>query len=104
MTKDEAAEQLRNRFPKGATVYTILRHASASGMTRHIGVVSIEPGAPVTILHPNYAVSALLGSRVNKAGDGVIRGGAGMDVGFDLAYSLGQALYGDGYALRHSWL
>ena len=97
----EQIENLRAWFPKGSTVYTILRHVSRSGMRRQIGVVAIL--GPDDIRHPNYAVSTALGYRLSD-GDGVIVYGAGMDMGFHLVHSLALKLYGDGYALNHRWL
>ena len=109
--RDLAAARLREWFPKGSTVHTILRKCSASGMSREIGLVSlacaerVQDGTPVVVArHPNHAAADVLGLKVNKTGDGVKISGAGMDMGFELAYRLGQALYGDGYALKHSWL
>lgn len=103
----EAIAQLRQWYPKGSTVYTILRHVSRSGMQRVIGVVALmtdgeNPG--VDIRHPNYATSKALGLTVDRERDGVKISGCGMDMGFDIAYNLSQALYGDGNVLRHQWL
>lgn len=109
ITKAEHAEQvarLREWFPKGSTVYTVLRHVSRSGMQRIISVVCLTTeGQKIIDLHPNYAVSKVIG-RTLKSGwhDGIVCNGCGMDMGFDLAYSLSCSLYGDGYALNHKWL
>ena len=103
---DEARERLVKFMPKGSTVFTILRHVSRSGMQREIGLVVLTEGqmGRAEPLHPNWAAGTLLGRRVNKEGDGIVCGGAGMDMGFELVYSLAQKLYGDGYALNHRWL
>ena len=104
--RQEQLEKLRKWFPKGSTVYTVLRHVSRSGMQRQISVVclTVDKGEIVD-LHPNYSVAKLLGRRL-KTGwhDSVTCNGCGMDMGFDLAYALSNALYGDGYALKHKWL
>ena len=89
----EARERLLTQLKPGDTVYTILRHVSRSGMQREIGVVVMREGQP---LHPNYAVAALLGLSVNKQGDGVVIGGAGMDMGFEVVYLLSRSLF-NGY-------
>jgi len=63
-------------------------------MTRHISVVLIDADGDMT--HPNWAVAKATGSRLNPMGhgyDAVIRGGCGMDMGFDLVYSLSRALF-----------
>lgn len=99
--RSEAAEQLRAWFPKGSTVYTVLRSHSRSGMSRVIGVVAILDGG-TTILHPNHRIATLLG--MTTKGDGIKVQGGGMDMGFHLAYELASELYGDGYALNHRWI
>lgn len=105
--RDEQIEKLREWFPKGSTVYTILRKVSASGMSRQISVVCLRiDGDKIIDLHPNWSVSKALGYRLNKGGahDAVVISGCGMDMGFEIAYSLASLLHGDGYALSHRWL
>lgn len=111
ITQTEAKDQLeklRKWFPRGSTVYTILRHVSRSGMQRQISVVCIsaDSDGKITDLHPNWSISQLVGYRLNKGGahDTLIVNGCGMDMGFDIAYNLSAKLYGDGYALNHRWL
>lgn len=129
----EAAENLREWFPVGSTVYTILRHVSRSGMSREIGVLaSLGDG---DFRHPNYAASKVLGWRLGRS-DSVKVSGCGMDMGFHLAYAIsatiwpeyrctgekctspdhqfcdgkrgpardGTMMHKDGYALNHRWL
>lgn len=127
--RTEALDRLRGWLKPGDTVYTILRHVSKSGMQREVGVVIQRDG---DFLHPNYAVSQAIGVRLGKR-DGVIMNGCGTDMGFEVVYNLGRALWpegvpcagpncpsndhsnGDrnhephvhndgGYALRHRWL
>ena len=93
--KQEAADRLRGWLKPGDTVFTVLRHVSRSGMQREIGVVLIKDEN--TVLHPNYAVAELLGVKVNKDGDGVVVGGAGMDMGFHLVYELASRLWPEGF-------
>lgn len=100
--RHEAIAWFRTNVPEGSTVFTILRHVSSSGMTRHIGLVVIK-GNDV-IYHPNHSASTILRLRQNKDKDGVIVGGCGMDMGFHLVYELASAVYGDGYKLNHRWL
>ena len=107
MTKDEAIERLREWFPRGATVYTVLRHRARSGMQRTIGVVAIgNRGVDgyLPIRHPNVATAEALGLREDRKHDGVIIGGCGMDKGHEIAYRIATVCYGDGYALRHEWI
>ncbi len=102
--KTEALAKLREWLPKGSTVYTILRNVSRSGMSRDIGLVVMQQddsGKPYFI-HPNHAVSVVLGLSLKR--DAVRVGGCGMDMGFHIASSLSRALYGDDYAIKHEWL
>lgn len=113
---ERATEFLKRCYPKGATVYTILRQVSRTGMSRQISLVSIqvdegdsfmEDESAVAVLHPNWATSVILGLALTPTEtgyDAVKIGGCGMDMGYEIAYRLGQALYGDGYALKHRWL
>lgn len=107
LERNEQIEKLREWFPKGSTVYTILRKVSASGMSRQISVVCLRiDGDKIVDLHPNWSVAKVLGRRLNKGGahDALVIGGCGMDMGFEIAYSLGAAIHGDGYSLKHRWL
>ena len=119
--KAEAIAKLREWIKPGDKVYTILRGVSRSGMQREIGVILMQEDG--CILHPNYLVLLAIGARQGKR-DGILMGGCGMDMGFQLVYSLGRILFPDGfkvdgrgrngdmsgwdsdggYALRHVWL
>ena len=83
--------------------YTILRHVSASGMSRTISLHYVE-AATGQILQLNYAASLLLGRSMDPRRDGVVCRGCGMDMGYDLVHSLASHATGDGYAVRHQWL
>lgn len=78
----------------------ILRHKSASGMSRRISVIQIEKNEPRWL---DYNVAKALGRR-EKQDEGIIVEGAGMDMGFNLVYTPSQTLFKDGYALKHRWL
>ena len=110
------AELLKLLAP-GATVYTILRHCSASGMQRRISLAIAHEGQIRAI---DALAADLMGDKVHKDG-GLIANGCGMDMGFHLVYALGSMLWPDGtpephgtrngapdtsggYALRHEWL
>ncbi len=116
--RDDAIAKLREWLQPGDTVYTILRHVSRSGMQREIGILipllggtaieSVPPGGKPTdyvrkdsigvdFRHLTYAVAEAIGLRTNKVGDGVIIGGCGMDMGFEIVYTLGRALWPEGY-------
>lgn len=111
LTDHKSAVYLREYLPKGSTCYTVLRHVSRSGMLRRISPIAIDieraPGSQTamqpTIRHLDYLAADVLG-RKGANGEGVKCTGAGMDMGFELVYSLAQALYGDGYALSQRWI
>lgn len=89
---EEARTQLLNWLKPGDTVYTILRDVSRSGMSRKISVLIQQKGCG--FIHPNYAVAAVLGYKLNSGfNDSITLGGCGMDMGFHLVYSLSSALF-----------
>jgi hypothetical protein len=121
--KLEAFNTLHSMLKPGDTVYTICDHVSRSGMSRDIRLVVLkcEPTGESYTLHPNYSASKLLEIPQAKKGDGLKMGGCGMDMGFQLVYLLGKAMWPDGtpqphgkrngvpdsdggYALKHRWL
>ena len=110
------AELLKLIAP-GATIYTQLRHASASGMRRRISLHVVHDGRIRCI---DTLAADLLGDKVHQDG-GIVANGGGMDMGFHLVYSLGSRLWPEGtpephgtrngapdrsggYALKHEWL
>ena len=103
--KQHAIKQLRTILPKGSTVYTILKHISRSGMFRIIDLIYIKENQP---WHVPYGLLEDIGFKYNSRHEGIARTGAGMDMGFDLVYSLSRKLYGfehdNAYALNHKWL
>lgn len=98
----EAFAQLHKLFPRGATVTTLLRHVSQSGMTRCISIVASTPDEGITDV--SWLLARALGVKLDPKYGGIKRVGAGMDMGFDLVHTLSLSLYSDGYALRHRWL
>lgn len=105
MPIERTEDDLRKWFPKGSTVFCILRHRSSSGMSREIGLVVFKgSGKNLTDIHPNHAVAELLGMRLNKDGDGIVVRGVGMDMGFHLVSHLSHKLYGDEKSLKHRWI
>lgn len=123
MTRNEALEELRHLVRPGNTVFTQLRHVSASGMTRAISFwlpyVKSDGTAGLTKLDW-YMVQAGLG-KFDRKHDGIRVSGCGMDMGFHMVYNLGYALWPNGtvephgtrngepdtdggYALKHQWM
>ena len=100
MTETDARAQLKRLGVKpGSTVYTILRHVSASGMSRVIDLVVIHKGEPCRISH---AAAALISYNLDPKHDGLKVGGAGMDMGFHVVYSLSSRLWPKGTPKAHS--
>lgn len=115
--EQEAYIALRKILKRGDTVYTILRHVSASGMQRVISVVVVKRGQPLCL---DWEVARLCGYKRSERHDGaLVVGGGGMDMGFAVVYRLSSALFrrarkprhahhleldDSGYALEHCWL
>ena len=100
--RDESIALLREQFPKGSTVWTILANVSRSGMMRHIRVLSLSPDGP---RYWSYHAARALGWPLTTKGEDAVKvSGCGMDMGFHLADSLSRTLYGDGQSLNHRWL
>ena len=128
--KQEAIEQLKKYVKPGDTVYTVLRHVSASGMSRRLDVYAIKDNKPEYLT--GWVANAL---EMRRYKNGLVIGGCGMDVGFAVVYELASTLFRDnfyclgehcpsndhrnnprrnfhshdkhsdaGYALRHEWI
>lgn len=91
---EQAREALRALFPPGATVQTILRHVSASGMSRRIAVIAVTEGHARDVSH---LVARACDLKLSDKG-GLVVGGCGMDMGFAVVYDLSSELYRAGYA------
>jgi hypothetical protein len=109
--KVESIERLRQLFAgdKNPTLHTILRHVSASGMTRDISLVYVKDGQ---LYNVTYSAALALGWPLSeRSGYRAIRvGGCGMDMGFHLVYTLSSVLFRNstdsdaGYTLKQEWL
>ena len=87
-------------------LFTILRHVSSSGMTRHISIKYIKNGQLMDLTW--HAARVLDWSLVDGFNRAIKVGGCGMDMGFHLVYSLSCALYGsdhdNAYKLKQNWI
>lgn len=106
-----AREQLLTHYlTEGATVYTVLRSVSSSGMSCTMSLKVARDGKILDLTY--YAATVLDYPLVEVNGSRALRvGGCGMDMGFHIVYSLSRSLFrtraadGDpGYLLNHSWL
>lgn len=90
----EAIEQLRAMLKPGDTVYTNVEHVSRSGMSRVITAYVVRDGEIRRISH-------LAAKATNRPLDrdrmGVKVDGCGMDMTFELVYTLGRVLFPDGF-------
>lgn len=103
----QAIEALNEFLRPGDTVTTVLRHVSASGMSRSISLViahAYPDGATPIPFDISYWCARALGDRMDANHGGIKISGCGMDMGFALVYNLGHVLFRDGYALDHHWL
>lgn len=113
---DYAKEQLLTYYivNEGDTIYTVLRSVAPSGMSRTMSLKVAKNGK---ILDLTYYASVVLDyPLVEVNGSRALRvGGAGMDMGFHVVYSLARVLFRDkyegqpeavdaGYSLDQAWL
>jgi hypothetical protein len=103
--QQQALTMLRGFLKRGDTVFTSLEHVSRSGMQRVIQCHVFRGGKR----NPDhyvlgYNVARLCGYRYDREREGVVIGGAGMDMGFALVYDLSRVMFDDGYALTQRWL
>lgn len=103
----EAADKLRDMLGDTPRVYTVLRHVSASGMSRDISLLIADADGLRDI---TYTAAIAMGENIREArGQRVIRvGGCGMDMGFHLVSSLSWRLYNGlrerpDYVIEHRW-
>jgi hypothetical protein len=100
MTKAQLAEQaqaretLRGKIKPSETIYTVLKHVSRSGMYRVVDVFRIVDDQPLRI---SYIVAQATGLKYDRKHEGVGVSGCGMDMGFEVVYTLGQYLFPDGF-------
>jgi len=104
-----AAHTLKLQYFNGkrATVYTVLRSVSASGMTRHI---SLKVAQGDDIYDITYLAAQAMKEKISERnGYNTIKvNGCGMDMGFHLVYNLSSVLFAGeeraGYKIAQRWL
>ncbi len=107
LDRDYAIEKLHEHYlTPGATVYTLRRRISSSGLTHDISLYVVNNNKLENITY--YAAHALGERLIESAGYRAIRQqGGGMDMGFNLVYNLSSVLYAGqdraGYVLKHEW-
>lgn len=96
LLKFEAHARLAKLVHPHTTVYTVLKHTSASGMSRRFQVLIVSGG---DILDITGNVARLLDLPF-KNGELTIRG-CGSDMGYQIVCDMSFALFKDGQALDH---
>jgi len=84
-------------LPKDATIYSIIRRVSKSGMSRLIDFYVIKDNRPIWI---TPAVRDLIDYKQDKTTNALKVSGTGMDMCFHVVYSLGSAVHNDGYYFK----
>lgn len=93
----EAVDTLRSVLSPGQTVHTILRSVSRSGMSRRISAVVIDSDGNVRDLTQTISRTGLFGRPLTwEDPEGLKIGGAGMDMGFHLVYSISRMIFNEG--------
>lgn len=106
--KAEAKERLGKILAEGATVYTVLRSRSRSGMSRCMDVFTFtideKTGQPVKHWLTGSCVAMGIGTQSRtmwERSQGMRVNGCGMDMGFHVVNWLESAL---SLKLRHEWI
>lgn len=97
---EQCADGLRAVLAPGDSVWAVLRHVSASGMSRRIDFYAIKDGRPVWL---SGYITGLLSYKIHKRG-GLVVTGCGMDMGFHVVSGLAFKLFGAESALRSEWI
>ena len=113
--RDEAIKRLRELVKPGDQLVTVMRHRSASGMSRSIDVYmmytikakdrydkTLRPSARINWLWLSFNIARACGFQWDAARESIRVGGCGMDMGYHIVYTLGRVLFPKGGALKHS--
>ena len=82
---------------KDKTIYSIIRHVSQSGMTRHISFHYIEDGRMYSM---NHLIAEATGFKFNKNYDSLVVKGCGMDMAFHVVEHYSRATGKEGNYYR----
>lgn len=95
LDKADSAKYLKDLLKPGATVHTILRHVSRSGMFRRISLVYNMEDITWEVARLMEEPIKQRGGYVQDAGIGTP--GCGMDMGFHLVSNMSRILFPDGF-------
>lgn len=96
--KAEALAALAKIVRDGDTLYTVLRHRSASGMQRALDVYAIKGNEPLCL---TWTAAVATGARYDRKREVLIVRGCGFDVGDHVVDHVAQLLK---ITLRNRWL
>ncbi len=101
VVRDEAVAWLRACVEPGSTLYTTMTHVAKSGISRRIKVFMVVPDEGGGGDHQIWNISGWVAEATNRKKHStemsVVVNGCGMDMGFELVYTLGRALFPDGF-------
>lgn len=89
--RTEAFNRLRSLLRPGDTIHGVIRHVSASGMSRRIDFYLLTNQDKIYL---TTDIGRVLDYKVSDKG-GLVVGGCGMDMIFHVVHNLGYALYRD---------
>ena len=91
--KQEAISKLRKFLHPGDTIWTDVKHVARSGMSRSISAHTIDNNYPWDI---SYLIADAIGLPLDRHLGGIKIRGCGMDMGFEIVYQLGHAMFPNG--------
>lgn len=96
--REQAIEHLRGLLKPGATVYSIIRRVSRSGMSRNIDFYALIDNQPQWITsYVGKAIGSPQSMKNWREGLGLSVKGCGMDMCFHVVYELAHTLYPKGF-------
>jgi hypothetical protein len=94
----KAREQLKKLVKPGDTLYTILRHTSTRGTSRHYSVYCIEDNKPVWIT--GYVRTVCQYTDYKRFPDVIVVAGGGFSGSNEIVMTLGRALFDRGHKIK----
>lgn len=98
MERAQAIAHLKTLVKPGDTVQTVLRHKSASGMSRSISCFVARDSELIKL---DYWIAEAGIAKFEQKHGGLKMGGCGMDMGFALVYNMGRMLWPSGTEAPH---
>lgn len=91
--REQCKAQLLKHLSKGDTVYSVIRHVAASGMSRRIDFFAIRDNKPIYIT--GYIEGVLYSYKRDHKRGGLVVGGCGMDMPTHVVYNVASAIFDD---------